>query len=73
MYLCNNNKLRRYQLKPDGTLSKGGEILINDMLSGSPHPNRTMDLGRMACYMFQSEVCATIAKNQIKKLLPSCR
>ncbi|RFS17546.1 sorbosone dehydrogenase family protein [Emticicia sp. C21] len=45
MYLCNNNELRRYQLKQDGTLNNDGEILINDMPSGGQHPNRTMEFG----------------------------
>jgi glucose/arabinose dehydrogenase len=45
MYLCNNKELRRYQLKPDGTLGNEAEVLINDLSSGGQHPNRTIEFG----------------------------
>lgn len=45
MYLCNNQQLRRYQVKPDGTVSEAYEVLINDLPNGGQHPNRTMDFG----------------------------
>jgi glucose/arabinose dehydrogenase len=46
MYLCNNNELRRYPLKLDGTLNiYGKETLIKDLPDGGQHPNRTMDFG----------------------------
>jgi len=46
MYLCNSNELRRYPVKPDGTLNiPGVEILIKDLPDGGQHPNRTMDFG----------------------------
>lgn len=46
MYLCNNNELRRYPVKPDGTLNiYGKETLIKDLPDGGQHPNRTMDFG----------------------------
>ncbi len=46
MYLCNNTQLRRYPVKPDGTLNADAmELLIDDLPSGGQHPNRTMDFG----------------------------
>ena len=46
MYLCNSNELRRYPVKPDGTLNINAvEILIKDLPDGGQHPNRTMDFG----------------------------
>lgn len=46
MYLCNSNELRRYPVKPDGTLNvMAAEILIKDLPDGGQHPNRTMDFG----------------------------
>jgi len=46
MYLCNSNELRRYPVKPDGTLNVyGAETLIKDLPDGGQHPNRTMDFG----------------------------
>lgn len=45
MYLCNNNKVLRYPLNPDGTLGKAADTLINDLPSGGQHANRTMDFG----------------------------
>jgi glucose/arabinose dehydrogenase len=45
IYLCNNNELRRYQIKADGTLSDEWETLINDLPSGGQHPNRTIEFG----------------------------
>ncbi|MVM32471.1 glucose dehydrogenase [Spirosoma sp. HMF4905] len=45
MYLCNNNQLRRYQLKADGTLTETWETLIDDLPNGGQHPNRTIDFG----------------------------
>lgn len=46
MYLCNSNELRRYPVKPDGTLdTEAGETLIKDLPDGGQHPNRTMDFG----------------------------
>ena len=46
MYLCNSNEVRRYPVKPDGTLTlTAAEILIKDLPDGGQHPNRTMDFG----------------------------
>lgn len=46
MYLCNSNEVRRYPVKPDGTLNiYGKETLIKDLPDGGQHPNRTMDFG----------------------------
>jgi glucose/arabinose dehydrogenase len=45
MYLCNSNELRRYRLKPDGTLDTAWQTLISDLPDGGQHPNRTMDFG----------------------------
>jgi glucose/arabinose dehydrogenase len=45
MYLCNNNRLLRYSMKPDGTLGAVADTLIKDLPSGGQHPNRTMDWG----------------------------
>jgi glucose/arabinose dehydrogenase len=46
MYLCNSNELRRYPVKPDGTLNVNAvEFLIKDLPDGGQHPNRTMDFG----------------------------
>jgi len=45
MYLCNNNELRRYKMKPDGTLEKEWQTLITDLPDGGQHPNRTIDFG----------------------------
>ncbi|MEJ2880476.1 PQQ-dependent sugar dehydrogenase [Pedobacter sp. GR22-6] len=46
MYLCNSNEVRRYPVKPDGTLdAMAGETLIKDLPDGGQHPNRTMDFG----------------------------
>ena len=46
MYLCNSNEVRRYPVKPDGTLDVAlGETLIKDLPDGGQHPNRTMDFG----------------------------
>lgn len=44
LYLCNNTQLRRYPLKPDGTLGEM-ELLISDLPNGGQHPNRTMSFG----------------------------
>lgn len=44
MYLCNNKQLRRYPMKPDGTLGEM-ELLINDLPNGGQHPNRTISFG----------------------------
>lgn len=46
MYLCNSNEVRRYPVKPDGTLdATAGQTLIKDLPDGGQHPNRTMDFG----------------------------
>jgi len=46
MYLCNSNEVRRYPVKPDGTLNiNRKETLIKDLPDGGQHPNRTMDFG----------------------------
>lgn len=45
MYLCNNNELRRYQMKNDGSLDTAWQTLITDLPDGGQHPNRTMDFG----------------------------
>jgi len=45
MYLCNNNQLRRYRMKKDGTLEKNFDVLISDLPDGGQHPNRTIDFG----------------------------
>jgi len=46
MYLCNSNEVRRYPVKPDGTLNVyAKETLIKDLPDGGQHPNRTMDFG----------------------------
>lgn len=46
LYLCNSNEVRRYPVKPDGTLNtEAAETLITDLPSGGQHPNRTMDFG----------------------------
>jgi glucose/arabinose dehydrogenase len=46
MYLANSNELKRYPVKPDGTLDvTKGELLIKDLPDGGQHPNRTMDFG----------------------------
>ncbi|MES2829790.1 MAG: PQQ-dependent sugar dehydrogenase [Bacteroidota bacterium] len=46
MYLCNSNEVRRYPVKPDGTLdAMAGETPIKDLPDGGQHPNRTMDFG----------------------------
>lgn len=45
MYLCNNNKVLRYAINNDGTLSKEADTLIKDLPSGGQHANRTMDFG----------------------------
>ena len=46
MYLCNSNEVRRYPVKPDGTLDViAGQTLIKDLPDGGQHPNRTMDFG----------------------------
>jgi len=46
LYLCNSNEVRRYPVKPDGTLNlPAAEILIKDLPDGGQHPNRTMDFG----------------------------
>lgn len=46
MYLCNSNEVKRYPVKPDGTLNTdAGELLIKDLPAGGQHPNRTMDFG----------------------------
>jgi glucose/arabinose dehydrogenase len=45
MYLCNNNELRRYRMKADGSLEKDWQTLINDLPDGGQHPNRTIDFG----------------------------
>jgi glucose/arabinose dehydrogenase len=46
MYLANSNELRRYPVKPDGTLEIAkNELLIKDLPDGGQHPNRTMDFG----------------------------
>jgi len=46
LYGCNNNEVRRYKLKPDGSAdSDAKEILINDLPSGGQHSNRTIDFG----------------------------
>lgn len=44
MYLCNNQQLRRYSLKEDGTLG-AVEPLITDLPNGGQHPNRTIGFG----------------------------
>lgn len=44
MYLCNNQQLRRYPLKEDGTLG-AMELLIADLPNGGQHPNRTIAFG----------------------------
>ncbi|WP_374951324.1 PQQ-dependent sugar dehydrogenase [Mucilaginibacter sp.] len=44
MYLCNNQQLRRYPVKPDGTLGNM-ELLISDLPNGGQHPNRTIAFG----------------------------
>lgn len=44
MYLCNNQQLRRYPVKADGTLG-AMELLINDLPNGGQHPNRTIAFG----------------------------
>jgi len=46
MYLCNSKEVRRYPVKPDGTLDiYRKETLIKDLPDGGQHPNRTMDFG----------------------------
>ena len=46
MYLANSNEVKRYPVKPDGTLDiNKGELLIKDLPDGGQHPNRTMDFG----------------------------
>ncbi|WP_316795370.1 PQQ-dependent sugar dehydrogenase [Pedobacter agri] len=46
MYLCNSNEVRRYPVKPDGTLNVyAAETIIKDLPDGGQHPNRTMDFG----------------------------
>lgn len=46
LYLCNNNELRRYKIKDDGTVDKASkDMLFNDMPSAGQHPNRTMAFG----------------------------
>lgn len=45
LYLCNNNKVLRYAIAPDGTLAKVADTLIKDLPSGGQHANRTMDFG----------------------------
>ncbi|MES2629788.1 MAG: PQQ-dependent sugar dehydrogenase [Bacteroidota bacterium] len=45
MYLCNNNQLRRYKMKPDGTLEADCDTLIANLPNGGQHANRTMDFG----------------------------
>lgn len=46
LYGCNNNEVRRYKIKPDGTAdSDKKEVLINDLPSGGQHSNRTIDFG----------------------------
>jgi glucose/arabinose dehydrogenase len=46
LYGCNNNELRRYKLKPDGTAdSNAKETLIADLPSGGQHSNRTIAFG----------------------------
>jgi len=46
LYVCNSNEVRRYPVKPDGTLTlTAGETLIKDLPDGGQHPNRTMDFG----------------------------
>ncbi|MBE9586662.1 PQQ-dependent sugar dehydrogenase [Mucilaginibacter sp. JRF] len=44
MYLCNNQQLRRYPVKADGTLG-AMELLIDDLPNGGQHPNRTIAFG----------------------------
>lgn len=44
MYLCNNNELRRYPVKGDGTLGDP-EVLIKDLPDAGQHPNRTIAFG----------------------------
>ena len=44
MFLCNNNEVRRYPMKEDGTLGMP-ETLIKDLPDGGQHSNRTMDFG----------------------------
>jgi len=46
MYLANSNEVKRYPVKPDGTLDVNkGELLIKDLPDGGQHPNRTLDFG----------------------------
>lgn len=44
MYLCNNQQLRRYPMKADGTLGPM-ELLISDLNNGGQHANRTIAFG----------------------------
>ncbi|HEX2535822.1 MAG TPA: PQQ-dependent sugar dehydrogenase [Chitinophagaceae bacterium] len=44
LYLANNYEVRRYLVKPDGTL-EAPETLVRDMPSGGQHPNRTIAFG----------------------------
>jgi len=46
LYGCNNNEVRRYKIKSDGTAdSDAKEVLIKDLPSGGQHSNRTIDFG----------------------------
>ncbi|MET0464824.1 MAG: PQQ-dependent sugar dehydrogenase [Chitinophagaceae bacterium] len=44
MYLCSNRDLKRYPLKPDGTVG-AEQWLLNDLPDGGQHGNRTMAFG----------------------------
>lgn len=46
IYGCNNNEIRRYKIKTDGTAdSDAKEVLVKDLPSGGQHSNRTIDFG----------------------------
>lgn len=46
IYGCNNNEIRRYKIKIDGTAdSDAKEVLVKDLPSGGQHSNRTIDFG----------------------------
>ncbi|RZJ66309.1 MAG: glucose dehydrogenase [Flavobacterium sp.] len=59
LYGCNNNEVRRYKLKPDGSAdSDTPEILIKDLPSGGQHSNRTIEFGKDGLlYITVGSVC----------------
>ncbi len=51
MYLCNSNEVRRYPVKPDGTLdAMAGETLIKDLPDGGSTPTAPWTLVLTGCY-----------------------